>query len=472
MDTTTLCYTSAVQQAEMVRQREISPVEIVEAYLARIEAVNPLINAYCTVAPEQARAAAKDAESKVQRGEELGLLHGVPVSIKDLTETAGIRTTWGSRIYENHIPTHDALVVEKLKQAGAIVLGKTNTPEFGAGANTFNDVFGPTKNPWRLTHTPAGSSGGAAAALAAGLCPIAEGSDLAGSVRTPASFCNVVGLRPSPGRIPVYPSSLAWGSLSVLGPMARTVADTALMLSVVAGSDDRSPTSVPANPSEFLEAVRQPDIKGWKVAWSPDLGFAPVDKVVVEICQQAAQVFSTELGCEVEEASPDMHDAPYIFQTLRAGLMVANHGDKLVKWRDKMQPNLVWNIEQGFKLSAAELGKAEVARSAYYQRVRRFFDKYDLLLVPAASTLPFPYEIVSPPEVGGRQMSNYVEWLGVTYGITLAGLPSICVPCGWSEDGLPVGIQIVGRRLAEASILRAAAAFEQARPWADRRPAL
>jgi amidase len=456
----------------MIKEKELSPVEVVEAYLRRIEEVNPLINAYCTVAAEQARAAAKEAEAKLSQNEELGPLHGVPVSIKDLTETAGIRTTFGSRIFENYVPQQDAIVVERLKAAGAIVLGKTNTPEFGAGANTFNAVFGPTGNPWRLNYTPAGSSGGAASALAAGLCPLAGGSDLGGSLRTPASFCGVVGLRPSIGRVPSYPSQMVWDSMGVDGPMARTVEDTALMLSVMAGRDDRVPMSQPADPDEFLVAVREPEIKGWKVAFSPDLGFAPVEQTVVDICRKAVEVFSVELGCAVEEASPDLHDAPAIFQTLRAYNMVTNLGQHLERWRDQMQKNLVWNVEQGYKLSALDVGKAQQARSALWQRARQFFKKYDLLLVPAAATLPFPFETISPPEIAGRKMENYVEWLGITYGITVAGLPSIVVPVGWSEDGLPVGMQIVGRRLDEASILRAAAAFQQVRPWQQRRPPL
>jgi len=468
LESTTLCYLSAVQLAKMIRQRELSPVEVIEAFLNRIEQINPLINAYCTLAPEQAYQVAREAEAKQMSGEELGPLHGVPVSIKDLTPTAGIRTTFGSRIFEHHVPTQDAVIVEKIKAAGAIVLGKTNTPEFGAGANTFNDIFGSTRNPWRLTHTPAGSSGGAAAALAAGLCPLAEGSDLGGSLRTPASFCGVVGLRPSIGRVTNYPSLIAWDSLAVNGPMARTVEDVALMLSVIAGRDDRSPLSVSAAPGEFLAGTRQPEIKGWRVAWSPDLGFAPVDEEVVNLCQQALSVFKNELDCKVEVATPDLHDAPYIFQTLRAGALVAMYGNRLALWREQMQPNLVWNIEQGLKLSAADIGRAQIARSMLWDRVRRFFETYDLLLVPAAATLPFLCEVISPSQVGGRQMSNYVEWLGLTYGITVTGLPSICVPCGWSADGLPVGLQIVGRRLDEASILQAAAAFERAQPWSDR----
>ncbi len=467
-----ICYTPAWKLAELIRQRELSPVEVVEAFLTRIEKVNPTLTAYCTVAAAQARAAARQAEHEQMHQQNLGPLHGVPVSIKDLNPTAGIRTTYGSHIYANNIPDEDATLVTWLKQAGGIILGKTNTPEFGAGANTFNDLFGPTRNPWRLTHTPAGSSGGAAVALAAGLCALASGSDLGGSLRTPASFCNVVGLRPTPGRVSSYPSSLVWSPYGVNGPMARNVRDTALMLSVIAGRDERSPLTQPANPQEFTAAVENPDIKGWRVAWSPDLGFAPVEPIVIEICQKVLPVFSDTLGCKITEASPDMYDAPQIFQVLRAAQMVASHADKLAQWRDKMQPNLVWNIEMGLKLSAAEIGHAVAAQSLYYERVRRFMQDYDLLLVPAAATLPFPFEVISPPTIAGRTMSNYVEWLGLSYGITLAGLPSIVVPCGWSADGLPVGIQIVGKALGEATILRAAAAFEQARPWDDRSPVL
>ncbi|HEX2910094.1 MAG TPA: amidase [Chloroflexia bacterium] len=472
MNNSELCYTPATTLAWLIRQRQLSPVEVTEAFLARIEEINPKINAYCTVAPEQALEAARAAEAALKRGESGGLIHGVPVAIKDLTPTAGILTTYGSHLYERNVPKEDGLIVSKLKAAGAIILGKTNTPEFGAGANTFNDLFGPTRNPWRLTHTPAGSSGGAAASLAAGLCALASGSDLAGSLRTPASFCNVVGLRPTPGRVPVYPSYQIWNPLGVDGPMARTVADTALMLSIISGRDDRAPLSYAANSAEFMDAVIEPAIRGWRVAWSPDLGFAPVDKEVIEICEGVLPVFSQELGCVVEEATPPMQDASEIFQVLRAAMMVASYGDVLEQWRDRMQPNLVWNIEQGMKLSARQVGKAQVAQSNYYQRVNKFMQNYDLLVLPAAATLPFPFETISPPQVGGRSMDNYVEWLGLAYGITLAGLPSIVVPCGWSEDGLPVGIQIVGKPLGEAAILKAAACFEAVRPWANRRPEL
>lgn len=459
-----LCYLPATELAILIAEKQLSPVEVLQAFLERIVQVNPAINAVCTVAAEQAMMAAETAEAVVMRGEELAPLHGVPVAVKDLTLTAGIRTTFGSEIYSRFVPEEDAAVVQRLKAAGAIIFCKTNTPEFGAGANTFNNVFGITRNPWNPALTPAGSSGGSAAALAVGLTPFATGSDLAGSLRTPASFCGVIGLRPTPNRISDYPATNPWQQLSVEGPMARTVADAALLFSVMSGYDERLPLSIASDPAEFLQAVVQPELRGWRVAWSPDLGFAPVDSEVVEICHQAAQIFGNELGCQLEEASPDLHDAPEIFQTLRAAAMAGRFAQLLPRWREKMQPNLVWNIEKGVKLSATEVSRAEIARGALWQRARRFFESHDLLLTPAAATLPFPVEVISPPEIAGRVMDNYVDWLGITYGITVAGLPAIVVPCGLSKEGLPVGLQIVGRSLGEAAILRAAAAFEKIRP--------
>lgn len=472
MEKSDLAFMSAVELAGLIRKGQISPVEVVEYFLARIERLNPRLLAYVTVAGEMALEAARQAESEVLHGHHVGPLHGVPVAVKDLTPTAGIRTTYGSHIYADNVPGEDAAIVAHLKAAGAIVLGKTNTPEFGAGAQTHNTLFGITRNPWDTRLTPAGSSGGSAVALAAGLAPLATGTDLGGSLRTPASFCNVVGFRPSWGLVPEYPTNLPWDNLSASGPMARDVRDTALLLSVIAGPDHRAPISEPGHPAEYLQAVEQPEISGWKVAWSPDLGFAPVDPEVVEICQKAAQVFAGELGCKVEEAAPDFSDSPQIFQVLRGVRMAAAYADFLPQWRDKMQPNLVWNTEYGLTLSGVEVGRAEVARGKLWDRVRRFFEDYDLLLAPAAGTLPFPVETISPPEVGGRKMENYVEWLGLTYAITLTGLPSLVVPCGFSKSGLPVGIQIVGRRLAEANLLKAAAAFERIQPWSNRHPDL
>ena len=469
MKATDSSFMTAAELASAVRNRHLSPVEIVEALLARIERINPKVNAYCTVAPEMALEAARKAEAEVKRGGELGPLHGVPVSVKDLTLTAGIRTTFGSKIFEHNVPSEDALTVQRLKAAGAIVIGKTNTPEFGAGANTYNAVFGATRNPWKLSHTCGGSSGGSAVALACGLGPLATGTDLGGSLRIPASFCGVVGFRTSAGRIPIYPSFLGWDTLAVEGPMARTVEDAALMLSVLARKDDRSPICLPGDGGEFLSAVKSPEVRGLKVAWSPDLGVVPVDREVRSVAGAAARRF-VDLGCAVEADQPDFGNVREVIRVTRALRMVALHGDKPEKWRDQMNPNLVWNIEQGLSLTAREIGKAEVERTAIYQRVRQFFERYDLLLTPTVAVPPFPVEMDYPKEINGQAMTSYTDWFLLTYAITITGLPAISVPCGWTADGFPVGLQIVGRRLSEATVLRAAAAFEALAPWRDRRP--
>jgi amidase len=449
----------------------VSPLELMQAVLARIERVNPRLNAYCTVAADQALDAARRATAaQRRRRSRLGPLHGVPVSIKDLTPTKGIRTTWGSKIYEHHVPTEDGLVVERLKAAGAIVVGKTNTPEFGAGANTFNEVFGPTRNPWNPALTCGGSTGGGAVALATGLGPIAQGSDLGGSLRLPASFCGVVGFRTSPGCVPVHPTPLAWDPWSVQGPMARTVGDVALVLSTIAGADARAPISYPVNTRALLHAVRRPSVKGLRVAWGGDLGVTPVDDEVRAICRAGADVFRG-LGARVEEAHPDYAGLEEIVQTSRAASMVARHEEKLPKWRDQMQENLVKNIEQGLRLTPSEIGRAERLRTALWHRVREFQERYDLILTPTAPVPPYPLELRSgPTAINGIPMRSYIQWALTTYAFTVVGLPAISVPCGFTASGLPVGLQIAGRWRDEAGVLRAAAAFEAAQPWTDRRP--
>ena len=469
MKATDASFMTAAELASAVRKKLLSPLEIVEALLARIEKINPKVNAYCTVAAEMALEAAKKAEAEVMRGGELGPLHGVPVSVKDLTLTAGIRTTFGSKIFEHHVPDEDALIVQRLKAAGAIVIGKTNTPEFGAGANTYNAVFGPTRNPWKLTHTCGGSSGGAAVALACGLGPLATGSDLGGSLRIPASFCGVVGFRTSPGLVPVYPRFMGWDSLAVEGPMARTVRDAALMLSVMAGPDDRSPISFPLDKRALTAAVEQPEIRGLRVAWSPDLRVAPVDQEVQEIAAAAARRFA-ELGCTVEEGEPDFGNVREVIRVTRALRMLSLYADTLREWRDQMNPNLVRNIEQGFSLTAKQVGEAEKKRTEIYHRVRQFFEHFDLLLTPTVAAPPFPVEMDYPREINGQPMASYIDWFLITYAITMTGLPAISIPCGWTGEGFPVGLQIVGRRLGEATVLRAAAAFEALAPWRDKRP--
>ena len=465
-----LCFTPATELVRLFRARKVSPLEVMQGVLARIGQVNPRVNAVVTVAREGALRAARAATNALRRGTKLRPLHGVPVSIKDLTSTKGIRTTWGSKIFEQHVPQEDALIVERLKAAGAIVVGKTNTPEFGAGANTFNAVFGATRNPWDLALTCGGSSGGAAVALATGMGPIAQGSDLGGSLRIPAAFCGVVGFRTTPGLVPVYPRELAWDSLSVTGPMARTVADTALMLSVVAGPDDRAPLSYAVDTGEFLKAVKAPSVKGWRVAWTPDLnGLIPVEAEVAKGAEGALKVFRS-LGAKVEAACPDFGEVNEIVLATRGLSMVALHAEKLAQWKDQMQKGLVWNIEQGLRLTPQDIGRSEKLRTALYHRMRTFMETRDLLILPTVAVPPFPVEQPYPTEINGKSLDNYTQWFFLTYGITLTGLPAISIPCGFTQDGLPVGLQIVGRRRQETMVLTAAAAFEQAAPWAGHLP--
>ncbi len=392
------------------------------------------------------------------------------MSIKDLTPTRGLRTTWGSKIYEHHVPEESAVIVERLEAAGAIVVGKTNTPEFGAGGNTFNAVFGATRNPWNPALTCGGSSGGAAVALATGMGPIAQGSDTGGSLRMPAAFCGVVGFRTSPGLVPYYPRALAWDSISVTGPMARTVADTALMLSVVAGPDDRAPVSYPVDTQAFARAVKAPSVKGWRAAWTPDLdGLIPVDAEVARIAEEGARVFR-KLGARVEAACCDFSEVNEIVLATRGLAMVANYARHLPQWKSQMQKGLVGNIEQGLALTPEAIGRAETLRGALWQRVRAFMATRDLLLLPTTSVPPFPVEQPYPTEINGKPLEHYIQWAFLTYAITLTGLPAISVPCGFTRSGMPVGLQIVGKRHQEASVLRAAAAFEQAAPWAGHVP--
>ena len=470
MEATELCYTPATQLAAAIRTKQVSPVEVVDAVLARIERLNPRLNAYCTVTADLARATARAAEAAVLRREALGPLHGVPYSLKDLTPTQGIRTTFGSKIFEHHVPTEDAILVERLRAAGGILLGKTNTPEFGCKGMTDNKIFGTTYNPWNLARTPGGSSGGAGAAVAAGLGPLAEGSDLAGSIRMPASFCGVVGFKPSPGRIPRYPNGNAWNTMSFNGPLTRTVADAALMFQTMVGPDDRDPLSLPDTGEDFSAAVQgEVRLKGLRVAWTPDLRMVPVEPVVQEICAGAVRVFA-DLGCHIEENSPDYHGAHELFSVLNANLRTAAVGDYAETWAAQMDPLLVWRLEQGRALSLRDVGKAETARTALYQRVRQFFETYDLLLLPTTVAPPYAAHGGYPKTVAGRPISTPYEILLLTYAFNVTGEPAISVPAGWTTEGLPIGLQIVGRRHADALVLRAAAAFEAAAPWAQRRP--
>jgi amidase len=466
-----LCFTPAADLAALIRRRKVSPLEVMRAVLARIEQVNPPLNAYCTVAAEQALAAARKATAAVGRkSATLGPLHGVPVSIKDLAPTKGIRTTWGSKIFEHHVPEEDALVVERLKAAGAIVVGKTNTPEFGAGANTFNAVFGATRNPWNPALTCGGSTGGGGVALATGMAPLAQGSDLGGSLRLPAAFCGVVGFRTSPGCVPVWPRGTAWNNYSVEGPMARTVGDTALMLAAIAGQDPRVPISYPVDTRALLAAVKRPSVKGLRIAWGGDLGITPVDHEVRRVCEATLATFR-RLGARVEEAHPAFDEVDEIVRTSRGFMMVAAHEDKLAKWKPVMQENLVRNIEQGLALTVSEIANGERLRTSLFHRVREFMQGYDLILTPTAPVVPFALEHRSgPPAINGVPMKHYIQWALLTYAFTVINAPAISVPAGLTKDRLPVGLQIAGRWRDEVTVLRAAAAFEQAQPWTHLRP--
>jgi Asp-tRNA(Asn)/Glu-tRNA(Gln) amidotransferase A subunit family amidase len=460
----------ATALASAIRHGDVSPVEVTDAILTRIERVNPMLNAFCTVAADMARAQARVAEAAVVRGDVLGPLHGVPISFKDLTTTAGIRTTFGSKIWEHHIPKDDAPVVERARRAGAIVLGKTNTPEFGCKGVTDNRIFGATRNPWNLGRTPGGSSGGAAAALAAGLGPLAEGSDLAGSIRQPAALCGVVGFKPTLGRVPRFPNMNNWTNFACIGPMARSVRDVALLLSVMAGPDERDPMSLPL-PAESFAHGAEGAVAGLRVAFSADLGYAPLDPEIRAVCAAAARRF-TELGCVVEEADPGFEDAEPLFLDLTAPVRAAADSHRLAQWKAEMDPILVDRIERATGMSAVDYEKATQRRTAMWHVLRQFFERFDLLLTPVTALPAIPLEMQYPREIAGRPATSPIAWFPFTFPFTMMAVPAISVPCGVTRDGLPVGLQIVGRRLADSTVLKAAAAFEAIAPWSDRRPAL
>jgi amidase len=468
---TALCFTDAVELARMIRQKEVSAAEVMDAFLAQIKRVNPQVNAVCTfIGEEAALRAAREADESLARGRAPGPLHGLPVAVKDLVATAGIRTTQGSPIYKDFVPTADALMVERMKAAGAIVIGKTNTPEFGAGSHTFNPVFGATRNPYDLTKSSGGSSGGAAAALACGMLPLADGSDLGGSLRNPAAFCNVVGFRPSPGRVPAYPSENVWNNLAVLGPMARTVADAALLLSAQAGPDARVPISL-NDPGWIFSRPLGRDFRGARVAWSRNLGRYPVQPAVNEVCDRSRPVFAA-LGCAVEDGEPDFRDADEIFQTLRAWTMAQARAEDLKRHRALMKDTVVWNVEKGLKLTGLDVSRAEAKRTQLYQRVRAFLERYEFLVLPVTQVVPFPVETDWVREINGVKMETYIDWMASCYAVTLTGLPAISVPCGFTKEGLPVGLQIVGRHQQDFAVLQLAHAFEQATQYGKTRPAV
>ncbi len=460
---------TARAQVALLREGEISPSEAVAASLTRIEAVDDAVNAIPTRCAERALAAARRMEAEGPPATPTpGYLHGLPIAIKDLADVAGVRTTLGSPIFADRVPETSDILVRTLEANGAIVIGKSNTPEFGAGANTFNEVFGATRNPWDTRMTCGGSSGGAAVALATGQVALAHGSDLGGSLRIPGAFCGIVGYRPSPGRV-------AWGrdfslfdTLSVHGPMARTVADVALMLDAMAGADRSDPVSLPPPERPLLTAC-EADPPPMRIAWSPTLGQAPVDPEVARITEAAARRFG-DLGARVEAATPDFSGGRDMFQALRAHGYVLERQPLLETHRDQLKPEVIWNIEKGMQQSAGVAAGAERERGRLYHRMVAFFEDYDILCCPTVMAPPFPVETRYLSEVAGTQFDNYVDWLMLTYLITLTSCPAVSLPCGLTASGLPVGLQLVAPPREDAALLAAARHLEGVLGLADRVP--
>jgi amidase len=457
--------------AAATRRRELSAREVVGWHLERIAAVNPRVNAVVSLRPEAALAEADAADRRAAVvGGRLGPLHGLPIAIKDLEDTAGIRTTYGSKAFADHVPVADSLLVRRLRAAGAIVVGKTNTPEFGAGSHTFNAVFGTTRNPWALDRSAGGSSGGAGAALAAGMLPLADGSDHGGSIRNPASFNNVVGLRPTPGLVPAGGADVdVWDVASVHGPMARTVGDLALMLTAICGPDPGSPLSH-GDPSCF-QAERRGDLRGLRVAWCPDLGGLPIEPHVTAVLDDARGRL-VACGAHVEDVAVDLRAADEAFETLRALTFARAFGRDLQALRETVKAAIVWNTERGLAVDGATAARAIGARSDVFRAMAGLLERFDILAAPAAQVVPFPVEQEYPTEVAGVAMPHYLGWMRVCSRITVSAHPVAAVPAGFTTEGLPVGIQLVGRYRGDQRLLEHAAAWEAATGYTARHPPL
>jgi amidase len=466
-----LCFMPARELVDRIRAQEVSAREVMLAHLEQINRVNPKLNAIVAKLDDaDCLALADEADRRLARGDRVGPLHGLPWAFKDLETAVGFPCTWGSPIYQSFFPKEDTVLVERLRRAGVLAIGKTNVPEFGMGSHTYNAVYGTTVNPYDLTKSAGGSSGGAGAALAAGLLPLADGSDLAGSLRNPANFNNVVALRPTVGLVPVAPSLMPWLGFLVKGPMARSVADTAFLLSVMAGSDVRDPACYPSDPSRFGASLGR-SLEGVKVAWSLDLGGLPLDPRVRSVLEARRKTFE-ELGCIVEEDCPDLSGADEVFLATRRWRSSTLLGSMLEAHRERMKPEAVEEIESGARLSGGELAKAMVRHSDLMDRMRRFQEKYAFLLCAVNQVPPFDAAIDWPKEVAGVKMDHYIAWMKSAYWITATFCPAISVPAGFTSDGLPVGIQIVGRYRDDLGVLEVAHAFEQATGFGRERPAL
>jgi len=466
----TVCFMSTVEMARLIRAKKLSAREALAEHLKQIERVNPKVNAIVTLVPEMAAAAAAKADEMQARKEPLGPLHGLPVAHKDLLETSGIRTTFGSPLYKDNIPTVDDIVVERIRRAGAITIGKTNTPEFGSGSQTFNKVFGATHNPYDLTKTCGGSSGGAAVALACGMTPVATGSDTGGSLRNPAAFCNVVGFRPSIGRVPNPNAAFAWSTLSTSGCLGRSVADLALALSTIAGPDSRAPLSINESGERFARPLDR-SFKGVRVAWFKDLGGVPFDPRVRAVVDAHRKTFES-LGCIVEQAEPDFSLAEIAFRVLRAWNSANVYGSRLREHPEAFKDTLAGEIEEGLRLTGMDLARAETAHGQLWRRFQAFLEEYEYFVLPTTQLPAFDVDTPYPTEIASVKFDNYIDWMKSCWYISATGNPAASVPGGFTSEGLPVGVQIVGRNKEDVSVLQMAHAFEQATGFGKKRPAI
>ncbi len=465
-----ICTLTAIEIANLIRQRKVSAQEVMTEHLKQIEQVNPKVNAIVTLLPEQAIENARRADELQATGAAFGPLHGLPIAHKDLVETKGIRTTFGSPLMKFNVPAEDDIIVERIRNAGAIAIGKTNTPEFGAGSQTFNTVFGATRNPYDVTKTCGGSSGGAAVSLTSNMLPIADGSDSGGSLRNPAAFCNVVGFRTSPGRVPQSAIRNGWSTLGVVGPMARTVTDAALLLSVMAGPDSRCPIAISEPGQQFRQSLAR-DFKGVRVAWFKDLGGTPFDPEIRNIVNAQRRAFEN-LGCIVEETEPDLTGGEEAYKTFRCLGYASTLAEAVRTHPALVKDTLHWEVERGLKVSGPDLIRVQKLHNEVWDRMRIFGETYEYFIVPSTQVPPFNVNQPYPTEVAGTRMQTYIDWMKCCWMITIVENPSISMPCGFTASGLPVGLQIVGRHRSEWSVLQLAYAFEQATEFGKRRPNL
>jgi len=464
-----LCFTSARELARLIRERKLSAREVMTAHLDQIRRINPKINAIVAkLDDDRCLALADDADRSLARKERVGPLHGLPIAFKDYEPAVGFPWTRGSPIYKDFVPEEDSVLVERLRNAGALPIGKTNVPEFAMGSHTYNKVYGTTFNPYELTKSAGGSSGGAAAALACGLLPIADGSDLGGSLRNPANFNNIVALRPTVGLVPTAPTPMPFVGFGVKGPMARSVADVAFLLSAIAGPDPRDPACYPSDPALFAKPLER-NFRGVRVAWCPDLGGLPLDLKVRSVLESQRRAFEN-LGCIVEEACPDLSGADKIFLDIRLWSSFNVLGPLLGTHRNQMKPEAIWQIEAGSRVSATDLAQAMIRHGELLERMRRFHLKYEFLLCAVNQVPPFDATLDWPKEIEGVKMENYVAWMKSAYWITTTFCPAISVPAGFTSEGLPVGIQIVGLHRDDFGVLQIAHAFEQATRVGQKRP--